>query len=253
MSLDTTRSDTPPAARSAQVRATRVDLAALHRLAARFGFDDLVWNHITARVPGTQHAYLVGRFGLLHSEVTASNLLVVDSAGTIIEGDGDVNATALVIHTAVHNAQPDARFVFHSHAPEALAFCALDCELEFLQQDAGALYDRVGYHEWEGLSLDLAECDRLATNLGDNKALIMRNHGFLTVGATAGEAFVNMYYLVRAASVHLQAAASGLPRIAQNRDMWEKARDQYEHFAPGVYEWPALLRLLDAGEPGYRD
>lgn len=230
----------------------RTDLAALHRLAARFGYDDLVWNHITARIPDSESSYLVGRFGLLFREVTASNLLVVDEDGRVLEGEGAVNPTALVIHTAVHKARSDAQFVFHSHAPAALAFCALACELEFLQQDAGMLYGRVGYHDWEGLSLDDEESSRLALSLGSNRALIMRNHGFLTVGSTAGEAFVTMYYLVRAASIQMQAASTGLPIGYKDVPLWEKVQTQYEQSTPGCWEWPALLRLLDELEPDYK-
>ena len=246
-------SPTEPNNPSPPIVAARRDLAALHRLAARFGYDDLVWNHITGRLPGTEKNYLVGRFGLLYREVTASNLLVVDQDGQIIEGEGAVNPTALVIHSAVHEACRDAQFVFHSHAPAALAFCALACDLEFLQQDAGMLYENVGYHEWEGLSLDPEESVRLAKSLGSNRALIMRNHGFLTIGATAGEAFMNMHYLVRAASLQMQVAATGLPVARQEDSLWKKVRAQYEHSAPGQWEWPALLRLLDDLEPNYKD
>ena len=235
------------------VNAARRDLAALHRLSARFGYDDLVWNHITGRLPGSDHNYLVGRFGLLYQEVTASNLLVVDQDGQIIEGEGEVNPTALVIHGAVHDARSDAQFVFHSHAPAALAFCALACDLEFLQQDAGMLYENVGYHEWEGLSLDSEESIRLTKSLGSHRALIMRNHGFLTVGATAGEVFLNMHYLVRAAALQMQVAATGLPVARPEGSLWNKVRAQYEHSAPGQWEWPALLRLLDELEPSYKD
>lgn len=248
MSTDTESNDP-----GAPVIAIRRNLAAIHRLAARFGYDDLVWNHITARLPGTEQTYLVGRFGLLYREVTASNLLVVNQDGQVIEGEGAVNPTALVIHSAVHNASSDAQFVFHSHAPAALAFCALACDLEFLQQDAGMLYEKVGYHEWEGLSLDSEESVRLAKNLGSHRALIMRNHGFLTVGATAGEAFMNMHYLVRAAALQMQVAATGLPVAKQESSLWIKVRAQYEHSAPGQWEWPALLRLLDDLEPNYKD
>jgi len=170
-----------------------------------------------------------------------------------MEGEGTVNPTALVIHSAVHDARSDAQFVFHSHAPVALAFCALACDLEFLQQDAGMLYDNVGYHDWEGLSLDSEESIRLAKNLASHSALIMRNHGFLTVGATAGEAFMNMHYLVRAAALQMQVAATGLPVARQEDSLWDKVRAQYEHSAPGQWEWPALLRLLDDLEPSYKD
>ena len=230
----------------------RVDLAALYRLAALFGYDDLIWNHITMRVPGTDHQFLLNKFGLLYTEITASNLIKVDEHGNVLDGPVDVNTAGFVIHSAIHLAHPEMKVVFHAHVPEGLAATALKDGLEYLVQDTSMLYGDVGYHDWEGLSLSLEERDRLAENIRGKKALIMRNHGFLTVGETAGEAFVNMYYLIRGCKVMLQARATGLPLEPGPKSIWERARRQYEDFPPGKYEWPALLRMIDRVDPSYK-
>ena len=231
----------------------RVELAALYRLAALFGYDDLIWNHITMRVPGTDHQFLLNKFGLLYNEVTASNLIKVDEHGNVLQGPVDVNTAGFVIHSAIHIAHPDMKVVFHAHAPEGLAVTALKDGLDYLIQDTSMLYGDIGYHDWEGLSLTLEERDRLAENIRGKSCLIMRNHGFLTVGETAGEAFMNMYYLIRACKVMLQAHVSGLELDKGPQDIWDLSRRQYADFPPGKYEWPALLRLLDQKDPSYRN
>ena len=233
--------------------AVRVDLAAMFRLTAMFGWDDTVWNHITARVPGSEHNFLMHRFGLLYEEVSASNLIKVDENGNVLEGPSDVNTAGFVIHSAIHLHHPQNKFVFHAHPPQALAATAFKDGIPFLIQDSSMLYGEVRYHDWEGLSVDLDERFRIAENLGDGKCLVMRNHGFLTVGATAGEAFMNMYYLIRMCDVALHAQGSGLSLDAASTDLWEKSRKQYDAFAPGKYEWPALLRRCDRMDPSYKN
>ncbi|MCH9780077.1 MAG: class II aldolase/adducin family protein [Alphaproteobacteria bacterium] len=230
----------------------RVDLAAMYRLAAKFHYDDLIWNHITMRVPGTDHQFLLNRFGLMYTEVTASNLIKVDEHGSVIDGPEDVNTAGFIIHSAIHNDHHDMKVVFHAHVPAALAVTALKDGVQMLVQDSAMLHGEIGYHEWEGLSLSTEERGRLSENMRGKKALIMRNHGFMTVGATAGEAFVNMYYLDRACKVMLQAHATGRELDAATPAMWDLARKQYDHFPPGKYEWPALLRMLDRDDPSYR-
>ena len=230
----------------------RVDLAAMFRLTAMFGWDDTVWNHITARVPGSDHNFLMHRFGLLYEEVSASNLIKVDEHGTVLEGPSEVNTAGFVIHSAIHLHHPHNKFVFHAHPPQAIAATAFKDGIPFLIQDSSMLYGEVRYHDWEGLSVDLDERFRIAENLGDGKCLVMRNHGFLTVGATAGEAFMNMYYLIRLCEVALQAQGSGLPLDSADPALWEKSRQQYDAFAPGNHEWPALLRRCDRLDPSYK-
>jgi len=229
----------------------RVDLAAMFRLTHLFGWDDTVWNHITARVPGTDHTFLMHRFGLLYEEVTASNLIKVDEHGKVLQGPSDVNTAGFVIHSAVHLHHPQNKFVFHAHPPSALAATAFKDGIPYRVQDSSMLYGKIGYHDWEGLSVDLDERFRIAENLGQNKVLVMRNHGFLAVGETAGEAFMNMYYMIRMCEVALQAQSSGLELEAATPALWEMSCQQYESFAPGKYEWPALKRRCDRADPSY--
>ena len=231
----------------------RIDLAALYRLAAHFGYDDLIWNHITMRVPGTDHQFLLNKFGLLYNEVTASNLIKVDENGNVLSGPRDVNTAGFVIHSAIHLAHPDMKVVFHAHAPAGLAVTALKNGVDYLVQDTSMLYGDIGYHDWEGLSLTLEERDALARNIEGKSCLIMRNHGFLTVGETAGEAFMNMYYLIRACKVMIEAYSTSLPLDKGPEEIWKLSRRQYADFPPGKYEWPGLLRLLEQIDPYYKN
>ena len=230
----------------------RIDLAAMFRMTAHYGWDDTVWNHITARVPGTDHHFYMHRFGQHYSEVTASNLIKVDEDGNVIDGPQDVNTAGFIIHSAVHLNHPKSKFVFHAHPPSAVAASALQ-EIPFLIQDSAMLYDKIGYHDWEGISDDLGERQRIADKLAGNVCLVMRNHGFLSVGETAGECFMNMFYLIRMCEVALQVTASGRDTCNQPAEVWAKASEQYAHFPPGKYEWPALKRMCDKLYPDYRN
>ena len=223
----------------------RVDLAAMFRLTHMFGWDDTVWNHITARAPGTKHNFFMHEMGLLYEEVKASNLIKVDENGKVLEGPKKANTAGFIIHSAVHLNHPKNKFVFHAHPPSALAATALKNGIPFLVQDSSMLYGKVGYHEWEGLSLNKDERKRIAKNLGNNKVLIMKNHGLLTVGETAGEAFMNMYYAIRMCEVAVQAESSGLKLERCTKQMWKLSQKQYDLFSPGLNEWPALLRRCD--------
>lgn len=231
----------------------KVDLAAMFRLTQIMGWDDTVWNHITARAPGTDHTFFMHRFGLLYEEITASNLIKVDEEGNVLEGPPDVNTAGFVIHSAIHLHHPNNKFVFHAHPPSALAATAFKDGIPFWVQDSSMLYGKVGYHDWEGLSVDLDERHRIAENLGDNKVLVMRNHGFLSVGETAGEAFMNMYYMIRMCEVAVQAQASGVELEPATSELWAMSSKQYEAFSPGKYEWPALKRRCDRVDPSYKN
>ena len=193
------------------------------------------------------------QMGLLYEEVKASNLIKVDEEGKVLEGPSDVNTAGFIIHSAVHLNHPNNKFVFHAHPPKALAATALKDGIPYLVQDSSMLYGKVGYHDWEGLSVDKDERFRIAENLGDNKVLVMRNHGLLTVGTTAGEAFMNMYYAVRMCEIAVQAQGSGLKLETASKELWSKSQKQYDAFAPGTNEWPALLRRCDARDPSYKD
>ena len=231
----------------------RVDLAAMFRLTNMMGWDDTVWNHITARAPGTDHTFFMHEMGLLYEEVKASNLIKVDEHGKVLEGPEKANTAGFIIHSAIHLNHPNAKFVFHAHPPSALAATALKDGIPHLVQDSSMLYGKVGYHEWEGLSINKDERVRIAENMGDNKVLIMKNHGLLTVGATAGEAFMNMYYAIRMCEVAIQATSSGLPLERATEEMWKLSQKQYDLFSPGLNEWPALLRRCDAKDPSYKE
>ena len=231
----------------------RVDLAAMFRLTHMMGWDDTVWNHITARAPGTDHTFFMHEMGLLYEEVKASNLIKVDEHGKVLEGPEKANTAGFIIHSAIHLNHPNAKFVFHAHPPSALAATALKDGIPHLVQDSSMLYGKVGYHEWEGLSINKDERVRIAENMGDNKVLIMKNHGLLTVGATAGEAFMNMYYAIRMCEVAVQATGSGLPLGRATEEMWKLSQKQYDLFSPGLNEWPALLRRCDAKDPSYKE
>ena len=234
-----------------QQEQVRIDLAAMFRLTNFFGWDDTVWNHITARVPGSDHHFYMHRFGQHYSEVNASNLITVDEEGKVIAGPSDVNTAGFIIHSAVHLNHPESKFVFHAHPPSALAATALK-EIPFLVQDSSMLYGKVAYHDWEGLSVDPDERHRIAELIEGKSCLVMRNHGLLTVGKTAGECFMNMYYLIRMCEVALQALATQQPLETSKEELWALAAKQYDAFSPGQYEWPALLRQLDKRDSSYR-
>ena len=235
----------------------RVDLAACYRLADLFGFSDIVWNHITAKLPDSPH-FLINRFGLRFDEVTASNLVTVDLAGKVVDpgtatSEEEVNVTGFIIHSGIHAARPDIHCVMHSHSESGLAVSVLKDGLLPMIQDGMGIYGRLSYHDYEGLSVDPDECERLAANLGDNNDMILRNHGLLTCGATVGEAFMRMYYLERACKVQLQVLATGREYVLPGVDIQEQAGKQYGQFPYGKYEWPALLRLTDQRSPGFRE
>ncbi len=219
---------------------TRLDLAACYRLADRFGFSDIVWNHITAKVPGSQF-FLINRFGLRYDEVTASNLVTLDLDGSVIDpgtasSKEDINVTGFIIHSAIHAARADVHCIMHSHSSAGLAVSVLKEGLTPMILDAMPFYKQVAYHEYEGLSVDTGERERLAINLGSKKALIMRNHGLLTCGETVGEAFMLMYYLERACKVQMQVLSSGQEFDLPSSEVCEKAAKQYLNFPLGKYE-----------------
>ena len=243
---------------------TRVDLAACHRLADLNGFSDIVWNHISARVPGQPNRFLINLFGLRFDEVTASNLVTLDENGEVAVAprspDGEVidtgnsNFTGFVIHSAIYNERDDVNCVMHSHSRAGLAISTLKEGFVPVVQDAFQFYNRVSYHEYEGLSLDLDERERLAASLGSNPVMIMRNHGLLTTGSTVAQAYVRMFYLELACQAQLDAFSMGREIHLPSEEVCEHAAHQYQKSAPaGTYEWPALLRQLDSIDPSYRD
>jgi ribulose-5-phosphate 4-epimerase/fuculose-1-phosphate aldolase len=226
----------------------RRDLAAAYRLAARRGWDDIVWTHISASVPGEPGAYLINRFGLRFDEVRPDNLVKVDVAGRVIDGSGaPVNPSGFAIHGAVHAARPDAMCVLHLHTLWGQTLAAMPDGLLPCSQPALRLWRRLGHHAYEGLAFEAAERERLAAALGTLDGLILVNHGTLTVGRSVAEAFVLMHLLERAAQIQIAAlAAGGVVRVSD--EVAERTQRQWigDGAVPeGADEWPALLRSLD--------
>ena len=236
----------------------RIDLAAAYRLAALAGWDDTVYTHLSATVPGEQGVYLINEFGLGFDEVTASNLVKVNLRGEVVDGSGrPVNPTGFTIHGAVHAARPEVGCVLHLHAPWGVALAMLPDGLRATSQWAMRLHGRLGRHAYEGLALGADEQQRLVRNLGLLDGLILENHGTLTVGRTVAEAFMLMHVLERAAQAQLRAMAATGGRVAVVSD--ELAERTYRQWVgdgserDGDVEWPALLRRTDRLSPGYRN
>lgn len=239
----------------------RTDLAAAYRLAALNGWDDTVYTHLSASVPGEPGSYLINEFGLGFDEVCASGLVKVDKQGRVVDGSTrPVNPTGFTIHGAVHAARPEVECVIHLHAPWGVALSMLPEGLLPTSQWAMRLHGRLGRHAYEGLALGAAEQRRLVDNLGALDGLILRNHGTLTVGRTVAEAYMLMHVLERAAQAQLRAmaaaAATGgsilVPReqlAVLTQRQWLGDGSEWD----GDVEWPALLRRLDRLSPGYRD
>ncbi len=240
--------------------ALRVDLAACYRLIAHFGWDDLVLTHNSARVPGEPDHMLINPAGLMFDEVTASNLLKVDIVdGHLIEPSEyePINA-GVVIHGAIYLGRPDVQCVVHTHTEADIAVGALEDGLLPLSQWAMRFYGRLGYHDYEGVSLDMDERERLQHSIDQHPVLVLRNHGLLATGRNVAEAFSLTYHFERSAEAQLKiqaAAAAGQKIIVPNTETCERQAAQFAGNMPrlqGQREWPALLRLCDRLDPSYR-
>ncbi|MFD7595511.1 class II aldolase/adducin family protein [Kitasatospora sp. NPDC059812] len=249
---------TPPAPDEARLRR---ELAAVYRLVAHFRMTDLIFTHISVRVPGPEQHFLINPYGLLFEEITASDLVKIDLAGNPVEPTPHpVNPAGFVIHSAVHAARQDAHCVLHTHTRAGCAVAAQRDGLLPLNQISMEFHDRVGYHDYEGVALNLAEQERLVADLGGHPALILRNHGLLTVGRTPGEAFLRMYYLDKACEIQIAAQAGGGPLVLPSRETAELTARQLtgqEHGSDlqddraGELAWAALLRLADRIAPDH--
>jgi ribulose-5-phosphate 4-epimerase/fuculose-1-phosphate aldolase len=233
----------------------RVDLAALYRLVALEGWDDLVFTHISARVPGPEHHFLINPFGVYFEEVTASSLVKVDLQGNIVmEGPYGINAARYVIHSAVHGARDDARFVIHLHTEQGVAVSAQAEGLLPLSQHALVVLPHLAYHDYEGIALKLDERERLVRDLGGKSLMMLRNHGTLATGASAGAAWVALFHLERACKMQVLALTAGRKGVLMAS---ESAQDEVRKVVAGGFErmselpWPGLLRKLDRRSPGY--
>jgi ribulose-5-phosphate 4-epimerase/fuculose-1-phosphate aldolase len=243
---------------SAEEREVRVDLAACYRLVAHFGMDDLTATHISARVPGAEEHFLVNPYGLLFSQVTASNLVKVDLEGRIVEDTPYiVNPAGFVIHSAVHAARPDAKCVIHTHTVPGMAVSCLEVGLLPLSQKSLRFYNRVAYHDYEGKSDNLDERQRLAIDLGQMNAMILRNHGLLVCGPSVKWAFKCMMALEKSCKVQLAVMSTGAKITQLSPEVMEHAAKQFERDeTPGRANrpdaWPAMLKMLDGIDPGFR-
>jgi ribulose-5-phosphate 4-epimerase/fuculose-1-phosphate aldolase len=237
---------------------SRVDLAACYRLIAHYGMSDLVYNHISARVPGEDGHILINAYGMLYEEITASSLVKIDMQGRTVLDPGTgygVNQAGFVIHSAVHKARADVDCVIHTHSIAGMAISALDCGLLPITQTA-MYFDGVGMHEYESVAIDLDEQQRLVRDLGGHKAMILRNHGLLAVGASVPEAFTNLFWLERACQAQLAAMACNAKLHFPSPAVIEKTAHLYKPGTRrrwGPLEWPALLRMLDRRDASYRD
>lgn len=242
---------------SAEERAVRVDLAACYRLIALYGWDDLVFTHISARVPGPEEHFLINPYGMLFEEITASSLVKVDLAGDkVLESPHPVNPAGFVIHSAVHEARPDVGCVLHTHTKAGVAVSAQADGLLPISQISLFPYASLGYHDYEGVALNDDEKPRLVADLGDNNALILRNHGLLTTGATVADAFLNMYALETACQTQIMAQSSGGALVMVPQPIVDGILAQAEVVTRGLMgqlAWPGLLRKLDRHDPSFRD
>ena len=235
---------------------TRVNLAACYRAAAQFRMTDLIYTHISARVPGPEHHFLINAFGLLWDEITASNLVKVTLDGEIVDdptGSG-INRAGYVIHSAVHRARSDVQCVIHTHTLAGIAISAQEQGLLPISQHAMRFTDALAYHDYEGLALELDEQARLVRDLGSHNAMILRNHGLLTCGATIPQAFDLMYYLERACQIQMAASAGEAKLRLVPQPVAQKVAAQFKSlpYKARQTEWKALLRTLDKSDPSYK-
>lgn len=237
----------------------RVDLAAAYRLVALYGWDDLIFTHLSARVPGPEHHFLINPYDMMFEEITASSLVKIDVAGNPVGASAHpVNPAGFTIHSAIHMAREDAAAVMHLHTPYGQAVSAMEFGLLPHTQTAMIAKHNVAYHDYEGIATDLDERERLVEDLGDKHAMILRNHGTLTVGNSVAACFLRLYFLERAceAQVHMLAAGrDGLNNPPQGTE--EKVAVQSAPGGMGMLAerlaWPALLRKLDRVDPSFRD
>lgn len=242
---------------SAEEWQARVDLAAAYRLVAHYGWDDLVFTHISARVPGPEHHFLINPYGMMFDEITASNLVKVDLNGKIVlESPYYINPAGFTIHSAVHAAREDALCVMHLHTTAGIAISAQKTGLLPISQHSLFPLSSVGYHDYEGLALNEDEKPRLVADLGENTHLILRNHGLLTVGSSTGDAFLAMYNLQRSCEIQLLAQSGGSELISISKPIIEGIAAQAKVVTKGMgggLVWPGLLRKLDRIDTSYRD
>jgi|TARA_R100000501_G_scaffold18139_1_gene36356 ribulose-5-phosphate 4-epimerase/fuculose-1-phosphate aldolase len=239
--------------------AIRVDLAAAYRLVAHYGWDDLIFTHLSARVPGPEHHFLINPYNLMFEEITASSLVKIDMEGhPVIDTPYMTNPAGFVIHSAIHMAREDARAVLHLHTPHGQAVSAMEFGLLPHTQTGMIARHGIAYHHYEGIATEMEERARLVEDMGDKHAMILRNHGTLTVGESVADAFLRMYFLERAceAQVYMLSAGRGnlnTPPQGTPEKVAEQTAPQGMAAVSQMLAWPALLRKLDRIDPGFRE
>ncbi len=235
----------------------RVDLAAAYRLVAHYGWDDLIYTHISARVPGPENHFLINPYGVMFHEMTASSLVKVDLDGRIVmPTEHPINPAGFTIHSAIHGARHDVGCVLHLHTDDGVAVSAQADGLLPLSQTAMVAMASLAYHDFEGIALDLSERDRLIADLGDKKMMILRNHGTLSAGRDVPLAFVQMFFLERACAMQIRALSGGRPLNIPSEAVQNVVKQQVGADKEGrsfTLAWPGLLRMLDAKDPSFRD
>ena len=236
-------------------RQVRIDLAAAYRLAAHFQMDDLLYTHFSARLPDGTGDFLLNPYGLMFEEITASSLIRVDPAGNVIgETEFDLNTVGYKIHAPFYHAKPEVGAVLHTHTRAGIAVSAMPGGLLPISQMALHFYENLGYHDYRGIAFAGDEQERLIANLGEARAVVLRNHGLLTVGETIAEAFSRLYYLEQCCRIQVDAMAGGEPLEVDA----DAARAMSEHYRKvnmpfSKREWPALCRILDRRDRSYRN
>lgn len=235
---------------------TRVDLAACYRLVADFGWSDLIFTHITARVPGTEDQFLINPYGMMFDEITASSLVKIDLDGNKVEESPfPVNPAGFTIHSAIHAVRHDAQCVLHVHSVNGVAVSAQKNGLLPISQQSIFVLSNLAYHDYEGVALNAEEKPRLVADLGDKNYLMLRNHGLLTLGKTIADAFVNMYVFETACMIQVRAQSGGSELIPIPSSILAGAQQQVKAVTKsqgGMLAWPGLLRRLERIDPSYR-
>ena len=241
---------------TAEEWAVRTDLAACYRAVASYGWDDLVFTHISARVPGPGHHFLINPYGMMFEEITASSLVKVDAMGAkVMDSPFEINPAGFTIHSAVHEARDDAKCVVHLHTVEGVAVSCQKQGLLAISQQSLFPLASLAYHDYEGVALNPEEKARLVRDLGDKYSMILRNHGLLTCAQTVADAFLFMYILQKACEVQVRAQSGGaeLVKIAQPiLDGIGKASKAVLRQSGGMIAWPGILRRLDRSDPSWR-
>jgi ribulose-5-phosphate 4-epimerase/fuculose-1-phosphate aldolase len=234
----------------------RVDLAACYRLVALYGWDDLIFTHISARVPGPEHHFLINPYGMTFDEITASSLVKIDhDARKVLDSPYEINPAGFTIHSAIHAAREDAKCVLHTHSVNGTAVSAQKAGVLPLSQQSTFVLSSLAYHDYEGVALNADEKPRLVRDLGDKSFFMLRNHGLLTVGPTVADAFLLMYLFEATCMIQLRAQSGGGelttidPKIVAGSAMMAKA---VTRGAGGALAWPGLLRKLDRADGSFR-